>query len=50
MTRMACAEGMQLEQQLSAALDATRSYTLNANQLTLVGSEGPVMRFERRTP
>lgn len=50
MTRMACAEGMQLEQQLSAALDATRSYTLNANQLTLVGSEGPVMGFERRTP
>lgn len=50
MTRMACAEGMQLEQQLSAALDATRSYTLNANQLTLLGGEGPVARFERRPP
>ena len=49
MTRMACSEGMQLEQQLSTALEATRGYTLNANQLTLVGSQGPVARFERRT-
>lgn len=50
MTRMACAEGMGLEQQLGAALEATRSYTLNANQLTLMGSNGPAARFERRTP
>ena len=50
MTRMACAEGMGLEQQLGAALEATRSYTLNANQLSLLGSNGPVARFERRTP
>ena len=50
MTRMACAAGMQLEQQLSTALGATRGYTLNASQLTLLGSEGPVARFERRTP
>jgi heat shock protein HslJ len=50
MTRMACAEGMELEQQLGAALEATRSYTLNANQLSLLGSNGPVARFERRTP
>jgi heat shock protein HslJ len=49
MTRMACSEGMQLEQQLSAALEATRSYILDANQLTLLGSEGPVARFQRRT-
>jgi heat shock protein HslJ len=50
MTRMACAEGMGLEQQLGTALDATRSYTLNASQLTLVGSDGAVARFERGTP
>lgn len=50
MTRMACAEGMGLEQQLGAALEATRSYTLDANQLTLLGSNGAVARFERRSP
>jgi heat shock protein HslJ len=48
MTRMACAEGMGLEQQLGVVLEATRSYTINANQLTLVGNNGPVARFERR--
>ena len=50
MTRMACAEGMGLEQQLAAALEATRSYTLNGNEITLVGTSGPVARFERRPP
>jgi putative lipoprotein len=50
MTMMACAEGMGLEKQLGAAFEATRSYTLNANQLTFLGSNGPVARFERRTP
>jgi heat shock protein HslJ len=50
MTRMACAEGMGLEQQLGTALEATRSYTLNATQLTLLGSNGRVAQFERRTP
>lgn len=50
MTKMACAEGMALEPQLAAALEATRSYELSANQLTLVGSSGPVARFERRAP
>jgi heat shock protein HslJ len=50
MTRMACAEGMGLEQQLGAALEATRSYTLNGNELTLLGTSGPAARFERRPP
>ena len=50
MTRMACAEGMGLEQQLGAALEATRSYTLNGNDLTLLGTSGPAARFERRQP
>ena len=47
MTKMACAEGMTLEQQLAEALGAARSYELSANRLTLVGSNGPVARFER---
>ena len=50
MTRMACAEGMGLEQQLGAALEATRSYTLTGNDLTLLGTSGPAARFERRPP
>ena len=50
MTRMACTEGMQLEQQFAAALEATRRYELSGAQLTLVGESGPVARFDRRTP
>ena len=50
MTMMACAAGMDLERQLAAAFGATRSYTLNGNELTLVGDSGPVARFERRPP
>lgn len=50
MTKMACAEGMALEQQLAEALGAARSYELSANRLTLMGSNGPVARFERRAP
>ena len=42
MTRMACAEGLDLERRLAAALEATRTYRLNASELTLVGGAGPV--------
>ena len=34
MTRMACAEGMTLEQQLSAALDATRRYEVRDREFS----------------
>ena len=48
MTKMACAEGMTLEQQLSAALEATRRYELAGGRLTLLGESGSaVARFER---
>ena len=49
MTRMACQEGMTLEQQLARALEATRSYKLSDNELILLGESGPVARF-RRSP
>ena len=50
MTRMACADGMTLEQQLAAALQATRRYELDGTQLTFLGDGGPVGRFDRRSP
>jgi heat shock protein HslJ len=63
MTRMACAEGMTLENQLATALEATRSYELvtfdetidrdrvgGEKRLTLIGSSGPVATFTRRVP
>jgi heat shock protein HslJ len=50
MTKMACIDGMALEGQLASALEGTRSYELGANQLTLVGSNGPVARFQPRVP
>lgn len=63
MTRMACAEGMTLEPQLAAALEATRSYEFRTfdlvidtdrvgqmSELNLLGSSGPVALFERSAP
>lgn len=47
MTEMACDDGMTLEQQLAAALEATRRYELSGRRLTLLGETGPVARFER---
>ena len=50
MTKMACVEGMALEQQLATALDSTRSYKLSANTLVLRGDNGPLATFTRPTP
>jgi len=50
MTRMACTAGMDLESQLSAALEATRRYELSSTQLKLLGPSGPVARFSRQIP
>ena len=50
MTRMACQEGMALEQQLSRALEATREFRLNGGELTLLGEAGTLARFVRGTP
>lgn len=49
MTKMACSEGMELEQHLAAALDSTRRYEFTPGQLTLVGSSGQVAMFTRAT-
>lgn len=50
MTRMACADGMDLERQLSSALDATRRYKLSTTQLELFGPSGSIARFSRQIP
>jgi heat shock protein HslJ len=47
MTKMACAEGMTLEQQLAAALEATRRYELGDRELTLFDDTRAVARFVR---
>jgi heat shock protein HslJ len=47
MTRMACAETMDVEQQYLAALEKTRGYRNAGDDLVLVGDSGPVARFRR---
>lgn len=49
-TMMACTEGMQLESEYLAALQATRRYELSSTQLKLFGPSGPVARFSRQIP
>ena len=50
MTRMACADGMELARDLSAALDATRRYELSSTQLKLFGPSKAIARFSRQIP
>jgi heat shock protein HslJ len=50
MTRMACQDGMTLEQQLARALEATRTYRLDGDELILLGESGPIARFVRTVP
>ena len=50
MTRMACADGMELERNLSAALEATRRYELSSTQLKLFGPSKAIARFSRQIP
>src|SRR5687767_8652688 len=47
MTKMACAQGMALEQQLSAALEATRGYQVTERELTLLDDARAVAKFIR---
>jgi len=44
-TKMACADGDQLERGYLAMLPAIRSYALSDSTLTLNGSDGPLARF-----
>lgn len=48
-TKMACADGMDLEQQYLAALDATREFRLEGNRLQLIGVSGVLAEFETRS-
>lgn len=50
MTRMACPEGMELEQAFTEALIATTRFEVSDTGLTLLGASGPVARFSRGTP
>jgi heat shock protein HslJ len=50
MTRMACTQGMELERDLSAALEATRRYELSSTQLKLFGPSKAIARFSRQIP
>jgi heat shock protein HslJ len=49
MTKMACPDGMTLEQQLASALEATRRYEIAGRELTLFGDAGVVAKFVRPT-
>jgi heat shock protein HslJ len=50
-TKMACAEGMDLESRLHGAIEATRRYTMSGDELRLIGAANePLARFERRRP
>jgi putative lipoprotein len=48
LTRMACAEGMDLEQKFAAALTATRRYRTSEAGLELLDDSGTVARLESR--
>lgn len=44
-TRMACAQGMELERDYLAALEATRTFRLTPQGLELLGESGVLARF-----
>lgn len=50
MTRMACAEGMELERQYSSALEQATTFRLTAGGLELMGDDGTVARFSATPP
>ena len=47
-TRMACNDGMDLEQKFAAALTATRRFSSSGTGLELMGDSGTVARLESR--
>jgi heat shock protein HslJ len=50
MTKMACEQGMSLEQQLAKALEATLRYRIADRELTLFDDGGSVAKFVRAPP
>lgn len=47
MTRMACADGMELERQLAEAFRQVTRYEIAGDRFTLLGATGPVAGFAR---
>jgi len=47
MTRMACPDGMELEQFYTKALEATERYEVSGDTLTFLGASGPLLKFKR---
>ena len=47
-TRMACAEGMELESAWLGAMSHVATWSATDSTLTLAGPEGPLARFEER--
>jgi heat shock protein HslJ len=47
LTKMACADGMPLEQRTASALESARRFEIANDQLTLFGDVGPIARFRR---
>ena len=47
-TRMACPEGMEQEQELFRAIDATTRYEIHGSKLLLFADDTLVARFEAR--
>jgi heat shock protein HslJ len=50
MTKMACAEGMDLEKRVAETLAATRGFRISGVSLTLTDESGVLARFERAAP
>jgi heat shock protein HslJ len=50
LTRMACAEGMDLERRVTDVLNATNRYRVTATELTLFRASGSLARFARANP
>ena len=46
-TKMACADGMTLEQRVADALGSARRFEIADDRLTLFGDVGPIARFRR---
>jgi heat shock protein HslJ len=47
-TKMACAQGTELERAYLAALDSARTYRIAGYTLVLIGTRGPLASFEGR--
>ena len=47
MTKMACAEGMEVENAFATALGETKGYAINGSELKLIGDAGTLAKLRR---